>query len=105
MNDVQMTTMLGRMRAMEAMAKSSEATLQVSQGESFVNLLKQQMDKVNDLQNNSNSLRAAYEKGDPSANLIDVMLASQKATLSLQAMLQVRNKLVSAYQEIMNMQV
>jgi flagellar hook-basal body complex protein FliE len=43
--------------------------------------------------------------GDPNVQVSEVMVAMQKSNVSFQAMLQVRNKLVSAYQEIMNMQV
>ena len=43
--------------------------------------------------------------GDDSVSLSDVMIAGQKANISFQATIQVRNKLVSAYQDIMNMQV
>jgi len=47
----------------------------------------------------------AFQSGSPDANLQDVMVSLQKASLSFQTMVQVRNKLVTAYQEIMNMQV
>ena len=50
-------------------------------------------------------MAAAFEMGDPNVDLADTMLALQKSSLSFQALSQVRNKLVSAYQEIMNMQV
>jgi flagellar hook-basal body complex protein FliE len=50
-------------------------------------------------------LTRQFEAGDPDVNLQDVVLSLQKASLSFQTMVQVRNKLVSAYQEIMNMQV
>jgi flagellar hook-basal body complex protein FliE len=43
--------------------------------------------------------------GEPNANLQDVMISLQKANISFQTMVQVRNKLVNAYQDIMNMQV
>ena len=43
--------------------------------------------------------------GDRDVNLVDVMIGLQKASLSFQAMTQVRNRLVSAYQDVMNMQL
>jgi flagellar hook-basal body complex protein FliE len=49
--------------------------------------------------------RVNSKLGDPEANLQDVVLSLQKASLSFQTMVQVRNKLVTAYQEVMNMQV
>ena len=46
-----------------------------------------------------------FSAGDPNVNLQDVMVNLQKANLSFQQMVQVRNKLVTAYQDIMNMSV
>jgi len=46
-----------------------------------------------------------FDLNAPNVNLHDVMLSLQKASLSFQTMVQVRNRLVTAYQEIMNMQV
>jgi flagellar hook-basal body complex protein FliE len=47
----------------------------------------------------------AFVKGEPNVDLTEVMVAVQKASLSFQAMTQVRNKLVQAYQDVMNMPV
>jgi len=46
-----------------------------------------------------------FSAGDPDVKLQDVMVNLQKASLSFQQMVQVRNRLVSAYQDIMNMPV
>ena len=50
-------------------------------------------------------MAAAFERGDQGADLARTMVAIQKADLSLNAMTQVRNKLVDAYKDIMNMPV
>jgi flagellar hook-basal body complex protein FliE len=50
-------------------------------------------------------MATAFERGDPGADLAQVMLESQKANVSLRAAVEVRNRLVSAYQDIMNMQI
>jgi len=50
-------------------------------------------------------MKKAYELGDPNVNIAQVMTAAQKAEVSFQSVVQVRNKLTSAYQEIFNMQV
>jgi flagellar hook-basal body complex protein FliE len=63
------------------------------------------VDEVNSAQMDAKQLTRQFEAGDPDVNLQDVVLSLQKASLSFQTMVQVRNKLVSAYQEIMNMQV
>ncbi len=63
------------------------------------------LDRVNEQQLKADGLTQKFALGDDSVNLSDVMIERQKASLSLQATVQVRNKLVSAYHEIMNMQV
>ena len=49
--------------------------------------------------------QSQFEKGDPDVSLAEVMVALEKASVSFQAMTQVRNELLSAYQEVMNMPV
>lgn len=71
----------------------------------FGQLLDQAVNKVNDLQKTSNSLSTAFQQGQSGVDITDVMIASQKASVSFQAMLQVRNKLVESYRDIMNMPV
>ncbi len=72
---------------------------------SFSSELRAMLDKVNQQQVSADRLGQRFALGDDSVNLSDVMIERQKASLSLQATVQVRNKLVSAYHEIMNMQV
>lgn len=72
---------------------------------SFSDALKQAVSRVNDAQNEAGQLRTAFELGDPSVDLTRVMLAGQEAQIGFQAVLHVRNKLVQAYQDIMNMPV
>jgi len=67
--------------------------------------LKASLDSVASAQNQSNKLGERFTSGDDSVNLSEVMISMQKASISFQATVQVRNKLVSAYQEMMNMQV
>lgn len=66
--------------------------------------LKTALDDVNGALQQANALQQQFISGAADVSLSDVMLASQKASLSFQAALQVRNKLVSAYQDIMNIQ-
>jgi len=58
---------------------------------------------VNETQSRSSALQTAYELGDKSVDITQVMVQMQKASVSFEAMTQVRNRLVSAYQDIMNM--
>ncbi len=71
----------------------------------FSQALKASLDNVASAQNSANQLGERFTMGDDNVNLSDVMISMQKASISFQATVQVRNKLVSAYQEMMNMQV
>ena len=72
---------------------------------SFSQLLSQAVDNVNDLQKTSSAMATAFEQGQSGVDITDVMIASQKASVSFQGMLQVRNKLIEAYRDVMNMPV
>jgi len=106
MSEIDSTRLLAELRAMAAMAqgKAAPAADQASSAD-FSSMLKTAVDKVNDTQQNAGKLAQAFEVGDPKVGLPEVMVALQKANVSFQAMVQVRNKLVSAYQDVMNMQV
>ncbi|GGI53034.1 flagellar hook-basal body complex protein FliE [Oxalicibacterium solurbis] len=71
----------------------------------FSQALKSSLDSVAAAQNSATQLGDRFTMGDDKVNLSDVMISMQKASISFQATVQVRNKLVSAYQDIMNMQV
>jgi flagellar hook-basal body complex protein FliE len=71
----------------------------------FANLLKQGIDAVNQTQQSASSMATAFEKGTPGVELPQVMLEMQKASVSFRALTEVRNRLVNAYQEIMNMPI
>lgn len=71
----------------------------------FASALKASLDQVNNTQQKAEQLGQRFATGDDSVNLSDVMIATQKANISFQATVQVRNKLVSAYHDIMAMQV
>ncbi|MFC5509577.1 flagellar hook-basal body complex protein FliE [Massilia jejuensis] len=72
---------------------------------SFSDALKQSLAQVSGAQKHAEELSQRFAMGDDSVSLSDTMIAMQKSSISFQATVQVRNKLVSAYQEIMNMQV
>jgi flagellar hook-basal body complex protein FliE len=105
---VEFNRLMLEMRAMqsEAMARQKPAVSEPVQGApSFSEMLGQAVTKVNETQQASNKLATAFEMGQSGVDLTDVMIASQKASVSFQAMTQVRNKLVQAYQDIMQMPV
>ena len=72
---------------------------------SFGNMLKNTLDTVNEAQMTSSEMKSAFVAGTSEASLAEVMIASEKASLSFRAVTEVRNKLVQAYQDIMNMPV
>ena len=72
---------------------------------SFSSMFQGAIHSVNDTQQASSALKVAYERGDAGVSLSQVMVASQKATVSFDAMTQVRNKVVEAYKEVMNMPI
>ena len=107
-NTINPDTLLTQMRAMAAQAQGqtqSTAASKAAGQPDFSDILKQSVDKVNEAQLDSKKLQDAFQMGDPNVQVSEVMVAMQKSNVSFQAMLQVRNKLVSAYQEIMNMQI
>ena len=72
---------------------------------SFNALLKNMVGQVNETQLDSGRASNAYSRGDASVDLSDAMVAMQKARVHFEAMVQVRNRLVNAYQEVMRMPV
>ncbi len=71
----------------------------------FSEKLKAAVDQVNNVQQTADKLSMQFVSGESNVDLHEVMISLQKANVSFQSMIQVRNKLVTAYQEIMNMQV
>lgn len=71
----------------------------------FGEKLKSAIDQVNKSQVSADRLSEQFVSDQSNVDLHEVMISLQKANVSFQSMVQVRNKLVTAYQEIMNMQV
>ncbi|EGG99802.1 Flagellar hook-basal body complex protein FliE [gamma proteobacterium IMCC2047] len=76
-----------------------------TEGPGFGEMLSDAVNGVNDAQKKAGALATAYEQGDPNVDLTQVMISMQKASVSFQAMTQVRNRLVSAYETVMKMPV
>jgi flagellar hook-basal body complex protein FliE len=106
MNNIDTSQLLTQLRAAAAQARTDKpAEPEQVTGDNFSSLLTQSLDKVNEMQEHSGKMKTAFELGDPNVSLPQVMIASSKANLAFQATLQVRNKVVEAYQEIMRMPV
>ena len=70
----------------------------------FSDLVRQTVNKVNENQMNASNMASSYERGE-GVPLTDVVLSMQKSSLSFEATLQVRNKVLKAYEDILNMPV
>ena len=74
-------------------------------GANFASAMSQALKTTSSAQLEASRLQREFQLGNPTVSLEQTMVAMEKASLGFQAVLQVRNRLVSAYTEIMNMQV
>lgn len=102
MSDVNVNQILNQMRAMSLQA-AGKPVQETGGSADFSSLLQQSIASVNDTQQRAGKMVEAFEIGASNVSLAEVMVESQKASISFQAALQVRNKLVEAYKDVMNM--
>ncbi len=97
---------LERNQALSRVGEGASATAPVSGAKpaSFAQSMSDALGAVNDGQAKANDLSASYERGE-TIDIAKVMLARQEAQVGFEATLQVRNKLLSAYKDIMSMPV
>lgn len=102
----QLDQMLSELRTATALTGGKSASQAVpADGPDFAQVLSKTIDQVNAVQMDARKMAEDFSGGQSDVNLQDVMINLQKANLSFQQMVQVRNKLVSAYHDIMNIQV
>ncbi|MGV8958956.1 MAG: flagellar hook-basal body complex protein FliE [Stenotrophomonas sp.] len=70
---------------------------------SFTDTLRNAINGVNETQQKAGALATAFELGEPGADLAKVMVAAQQSQVAFRATVEVRNRLVQAYQDVMNM--
>ena len=116
-NEINTTSMMLQMRSMSDMAASKVTPLQINneglpggnvqeaQTVEFGSLLKSAIQQVNSLQGESRDLRNDFISGKEGINLAEVMIASEKSGVAFGAMLEVRNKLLKAYEQVKNIRV
>ncbi|MDO6460376.1 flagellar hook-basal body complex protein FliE [Granulosicoccaceae sp. 1_MG-2023] len=107
-NRIDSTALLSQLRVMADQAGIPPVSEQPATrvGESpFTSLLENSLQAVNVRQQSAARLTEAFELGDPSVDLAQVSIEMQKARIAFEALSQVRNKVIAAYQEIMNMSV
>ncbi|GGY70132.1 flagellar hook-basal body complex protein FliE [Pseudoduganella albidiflava] len=104
----QIQSMIAQLKAAATRPEAAVPAVQTEQPATrvdFSNALKGALDSVAESQNKAQDMSKRFQLGDDSVNLSDVMIQMQKASINFQATVQVRNKLVQAYTDIMNMQV
>ncbi|SFC23699.1 flagellar hook-basal body complex protein FliE [Pseudoalteromonas denitrificans] len=95
-----------QLMSVEAGTKTqNQLPIQGASSTEFGNLLQSAIDNVAGLQRDAASKVTAVEMGDRRVSLAEAMIASQKSSVAFEATVQVRNKLVEAYKDIMNMPV
>lgn len=94
---------LAQMRTLAARSKGLEP--KADEVESFGDMLQQSIEHVNSTQQRASEMATRFETGEGDTGLEQVMVALQKSNLSFQTMVQVRNKLVDAYKDVMNMSI
>lgn len=114
MDSMRIDDVLAQMRATKARIKQGvtpaaldtlAAKATASNKIDFSEALKTSLDRVSSMQLEARQAANAYSAGSKTVDLGDVMVSLQKSTIAFQATVQVRNRLVSAYQDIMNMQI
>lgn len=111
----QISAMLSQLKSYAVQAQSPQAVGQFasmltpeasgSQPVSFADVLKNSLNQVNQVQQQADQMGNRFASGDNSVSLSQTMIAMQKANISFQEAVQVRDRLVTAYTAIMNMQV
>lgn len=104
MKEIASSELLHQMRSMAQKARGEVETI-IDDNNNFKSLLHSALDSVNNAQQHSGELKKSFELGDPNVSLAEVMVAGQKSSIAFEASLRVRNKLVQAYQDIMNMPI
>jgi flagellar hook-basal body complex protein FliE len=107
MSQMEIDAVLAQIRSLSAQTRPSApaAAVQGNGPSEFANILSKGIEQVNQTDMRASQLADAFQRGTPGVELPQVMLEMQKASVSFRALTEVRNRLVSAYQEIMNMQL
>jgi len=107
MDVTQMNALLAELKAGAALASRSTLAPQsgqkVAAPSDFSAVLKGALEQVNEVQSKSDTLAREFQLGNPGVSLEETLIAGQKSSLSFQFLLQVRNKVLTAYNDIMNM--
>lgn len=106
MSSPEISQVLAQMRVVKAQAMGgAEDVAAAAPQNNFGDLLKRSIEAVNETQQEAGRMKTAFEQGESGLDISEVMIAVQKSSVSFQAMVEVRNKLVEAYKDIKNMPV
>jgi flagellar hook-basal body complex protein FliE len=108
MSQMEIDRVLAQIRSLSTQMQPNAAQKPAAPGSGpgdFAALLRQGIDQVNQSEQTASQLADAYTRGTPGVELPQVMVQMQKASVSLRALTEVRDRLVSAYTDIMNMQM
>ena len=101
----EMQNMISQTKLTDSQVQPQELVQPNQSASEFSNMLKEAVDGVNSMQLESKDMQQRFEMGDRSLSLAEVMLAKEKSGIAFEATLQVRNKVLEAYKQIMNMPV
>ncbi|MCK5649331.1 MAG: flagellar hook-basal body complex protein FliE [Gammaproteobacteria bacterium] len=116
-NDISTSSMMLQMRSMADMANNKTTPLQINneglpgvkdsttQEVDFSSLLKSAVQQVSTIQSVSGGLKNDFISGKEGVNLAEVMIASEKSSVAFGTMVEIRNKLLKAYEEVKNIRV
>ncbi len=108
MNAAGINPFLKQMEAMKVQAAGDQAKVNAgtnaTEKASFASILQNSIEQVNELQQTSHNMADAFVRGETD-DLVGVMISQQKARVASTAMIEVRNKLLESYREVMNMSV
>ncbi|MFK8069173.1 MAG: flagellar hook-basal body complex protein FliE [Gammaproteobacteria bacterium] len=104
MADMAIQSVLAQMRAMQSRAEGIQPNAVQAPSNNFTTVMKSAVEHVSETQKAAAEMTKAYESGK-NVEIADVMVSLQKSSIQFQATVQVRNKMVEAYQQIMNMPI
>ena len=104
MNEINADHLLSQIRTLGRELQVTQTPTKAPEN-GFGELLKDALGTVNDSQQHAHELKIGFQNGATEKSLAEIMIAAQKADLSFRAVTEVRNKLITAYQDIMNMPV
>ncbi len=111
MSDMKVDNILTQIRALReqtgvakpGMVEAASFSVNAPSNVNFGAMLKDSINAVNTVQQNSSALASAFERGAKDVSLTEVMVNAEKSSVAFKAVVEVRNKFVDAYQEVMRM--